>query len=412
MSYNAIEVHQLSKKFLIGARKNRPTLRDEMTGLARRVRPGGRQQAARADFWALQEVSFSIPQGQILGIIGHNGAGKSTLLKLLSRIYAPTSGRIRLRGRLGSLLEVGTGFHPELTGRANVALYGAILGLSNREIARKFDEIVTFAEIETFLDTPVKFYSSGMYMRLAFAVAAHLDAENLLVDEVLAVGDVAFQQKCLAKMGQIARDEGRTILLVSHNMQAIKRLCQRALLLEKGRLVMDDQAETVINHYLQQGVNAQRSATFAPDEARDMQFLRAELRDQVDHQGHKATFLRLTYQVRRPHPAVFIPVEVRNMEDALVLYTNSDFLPDKRHLAPGLHTVELDLCRHYLAPGTYRVSFAFWEPGHDPLDFPDVRFVFTVEAHENLRQAHGLPWPGLLYDPARWRSGEAPPRPI
>ena len=206
----------------------------------------------RSDFWALKDVSFEVPPGEVLGVVGRNGAGKSTLLKVLSRITEPTTGRVELRGRVGSLLEVGTGFHPELTGRENIYLNGAILGMKRREIARKFDEIVAFAEVEQFLDTPVKRYSSGMYMRLAFAVAAHLEPEILLVDEVLAVGDAEFQKKCLGKMGDVA-GEGRTVLFVSHNMGAVQTVCRRALLLDHGRVKMIGPAEEVVAEYLKAG---------------------------------------------------------------------------------------------------------------------------------------------------------------
>jgi lipopolysaccharide transport system ATP-binding protein len=201
------------------------------------------------EIWALKDVSFTVQQGEVLGIIGRNGAGKSTLLKILSRVTAPTSGKIKVKGRVASLLEVGTGFHPELTGRENVYLNGAILGMSRREIDRKFDEIVDFAEVEKFIDTPVKRYSSGMYVRLAFAVAAHLEPEILVVDEVLAVGDAEFQKKCLGKMGDVAH-EGRTVLFVSHNMGAVSTLCQQSILLNKGDLQLIDETEKVIDEYM------------------------------------------------------------------------------------------------------------------------------------------------------------------
>ena len=202
--------------------------------------------------WALRNISFTVQQGEILGIIGRNGAGKSTLLKILSRITEPTEGKAIIRGRTSSLLEVGTGFHPELTGRENVYLNGAILGMRRSEIARKFDEIVAFSEIEKFIDTPVKRYSSGMYVRLAFAVAAHLEPEILLVDEVLAVGDAEFQKKCLGKMGDVAK-EGRTVLFVSHNMQAVSQLCNRAILLQKGSIWLEGVPTNIINEYLNAG---------------------------------------------------------------------------------------------------------------------------------------------------------------
>lgn len=227
------------------------SLRDELERLWHRVR---QQEAANGnghenDLWALRDVSFDVQPGEVLGVIGRNGAGKSTLLKILSRITQQTKGEVTLRGRVASLLEVGTGFHPELSGRDNIFLNGAILGMTKAEIRRKFDEIVAFAEVERFLDTPVKRYSSGMYVRLAFAVAAHLDPEILLVDEVLAVGDSDFQKKCLGKMGAIARG-GRTVLLVSHNMASVVNLCQRSILLNGGKLVFDGSASEVVQHYL------------------------------------------------------------------------------------------------------------------------------------------------------------------
>jgi lipopolysaccharide transport system ATP-binding protein len=208
------------------------------------------------EFWALKDVSFEIKQGDRVGIIGRNGAGKSTLLKILSRITEPTSGKISIKGRVASLLEVGTGFHPELTGRENIFLNGAILGMDRFEIKRKFDEIVAFAEVEKFLDTPVKRYSSGMYVRLAFAVAAHLEPEILIVDEVLAVGDAQFQKKCLGKMEDVADREGRTVLFVSHNLASLAKLCPRAILLVKGEKWLDDSSNEVIEEYINTGKEA------------------------------------------------------------------------------------------------------------------------------------------------------------
>lgn len=238
-----IEVNGISKRYLIGKAKAN-SVRDSLTGMFRR----GRSSADR-ELWVLDDVGFDVNDGETLGIIGHNGAGKSTLLKILSRITRPTKGRAVIRGRVGSLLEVGTGFHNELTGRENIFLSGAILGMKRAEIAAKFDEIVAFSEIETFLDTPVKHYSSGMYMRLAFSVAAHLEPEILIVDEVLAVGDVGFQRKCLGKMSEAGRT-GNTVIFVSHDMQAISRICQRAIWLKDGRVHRDGEATEVVSDYL------------------------------------------------------------------------------------------------------------------------------------------------------------------
>ena len=245
MSDIAIRVENLSKRYEIGRAGTRhDTLRDALAGLFRRE-GRGRSEA----FWALRDVSFEVKRGEVVGIIGRNGAGKSTLLKVLSQITEPTGGRAEIHGRVGSLLEVGTGFHPELTGRENIYLNGAILGMRREEIARKFDEIVAFSEIEKFLDTPVKRYSSGMYVRLAFAVAAHLEPEILLVDEVLAVGDAAFQKKALGKMGDVVH-EGRTVLFVSHNMAAVKALCGRTILLANGEVDMIGVGTDAIGRYL------------------------------------------------------------------------------------------------------------------------------------------------------------------
>jgi lipopolysaccharide transport system ATP-binding protein len=250
----AIRVEGLSKRYRIqqGARAPYGTLRDALVEAVRapfRRRPSHDAAGNDSYIWALKDVSFEVKQGEVVGIIGRNGAGKTTLLKILSRITEPTEGYAELRGRVGTLLEVGTGFHPELTGRENIYLSGAILGMKKAEIDRKFDEIVAFAEMEKFIDTPVKFYSSGMYVRLAFAVAAHLDPEILLVDEVLAVGDAAFQRKCLGKMGEVAQ-EGRTVLFVSHNMSAIINLCKRCLLLVNGYGTFYEKAADAITDYL------------------------------------------------------------------------------------------------------------------------------------------------------------------
>ena len=264
MSNTIIQVENLGKKYLIKHQQQgnytalRDVITDKVKSLGKKIiSPWNHKQSSTysttEEFWALKDISFKVKQGEVIGIIGRNGAGKSTLLKILSRITEPTTGRIRINGRVASLLEVGTGFHPELTGRENIFLNGAILGMGKAEIKRKFDEIVAFAEVEKFLDTPVKRYSSGMYVRLAFAVAAHLEPEILIVDEVLAVGDAQFQKKCLGKMEDVAV-HGRTVLFVSHNMDAILRLCQKGIFLAEGRNMDMEKIENIVEIYMTSGV--------------------------------------------------------------------------------------------------------------------------------------------------------------
>jgi lipopolysaccharide transport system ATP-binding protein len=255
MSKAVISVENLSKCYKLGiSRDPYPSIREAIMGAIKspltNLRALSEKGTEKEMFWALKDVGFEVNRGEVIGVIGSNGAGKSTLLKILSRITEPTSGRVVLRGRVASLLEVGTGFHPELTGRENVYLNGSILGMAKSEIDRKFDEIVAFAEISRFLDTPVKRYSSGMYVRLAFAVAAHLEPEILIVDEVLAVGDAEFQKKCLGKMQEVASGHGRTVLFVSHNMSAVQRLCPRSIFLRKGELIADGPSPEVVRKYL------------------------------------------------------------------------------------------------------------------------------------------------------------------
>ncbi len=264
MSSPIISVEGLGKRYYLSHAKRRDTLRDSLAHSIRDLFRGRTTaddpSTGAEEFWALRDVSFEVEPGDVVGIIGRNGAGKSTLLKLLSRITEPTIGRATIRGRIASLLEVGTGFHPELTGRDNIFLNGAILGMSRAEITRKFDEIVAFAEVERFLDTPVKHYSSGMYVRLAFSVAAHLEPEILVVDEVLAVGDAQFQKKCLGKMGEVARNTGRTVLFVSHNTSALQAICRTGLWLQQGRVVHNGPINECLSAYLSSGTEA---ATFS-----------------------------------------------------------------------------------------------------------------------------------------------------
>jgi lipopolysaccharide transport system ATP-binding protein len=292
----AITTHELSKSYRIGELHSAyGTLRDSLASAARRLARGERG-SHYEEIWALRDVSFDVPEGQVLGIIGKNGAGKSTLLKILTRITTPTSGYVEIKGRVGSLLEVGTGFHPELTGRENVFLNGSVLGMKRQEIQRKYDEIVEFSGVEQFIDTPVKRYSSGMSVRLAFAVAAHLEPEILLIDEVLAVGDAEFQRKCLGRMEDLS-ESGRTIVFVSHQMQAVAQLCDRAILIEKGSVVLDGPSSDVVAWYLQEAGGSSSERVWPdPATAPQDEFVRLRSIRVVDERGETVDAL----DVRRP----------------------------------------------------------------------------------------------------------------
>jgi lipopolysaccharide transport system ATP-binding protein len=303
-----IQVHDLGKRYLIGHQIRHDTLRDRVAQSFRRGWSSlrrARQAVIRGEveeFWALQDVNFEVQRGEVMGIIGRNGAGKSTLLKLLSRITEPTRGRIELRGRVAALLEVGTGFHPELTGRENIFLNGAILGMSRNEIRAKFDAIVAFAEVERFLDTPVKRYSSGMYVRLAFAVAAHLEPDILIVDEVLAVGDAAFQRKCLGKMQEVARNEGRTVLLVSHQLGQISQLARRCLLLDQGRARAYGPTAEVLRTYFAVDDPTGSEATFAmPDQQPHLRRVRVLTSEPGNVQAYGRP-MTLEFELWHPQP--------------------------------------------------------------------------------------------------------------
>ncbi len=314
--------------------------------------------------WSLKDINFEINQGETVGLIGGNGAGKSTLLKILSRVTRPSKGEIKIKGRIASLLEVGTGFHPELTGRENIFLNGAILGMRKREIAKKFDEIVAFAEVERYVDTPVKRYSSGMYVRLAFAVAAHLDCEILIVDEVLAVGDVAFQKKCLNKMGDVSKSEGRTILFVSHNMQAVQNLCTRAILLQNGCIVDEGRTGSVINTYL----NAQRDSVFlkswdTPEEAPGNEHIRLKKIELIPHLTRSddvidiRTPLRVSFELWNFDEAV-------NLMAGLHLFTVSDEcifdVPTEPEIySRGIIKGTCEIPGNFLNDGSYYISLNF-----------------------------------------------------
>ncbi len=357
MAAPIITVEKLGKRFTLRHQQAEryTALRDVM---AERVKGLFRQRTpvTTEEFRALDDVSFTVAPGDRVGIIGRNGAGKSTLLKVLSRITPPSSGRVTIDGRVASLLEVGTGFHPELTGRENIYLNGAILGMDRAEITRKFDEIVAFAEVERFLDTPVKRYSSGMYVRLAFAVAAHLEPEILIVDEVLAVGDAAFQRKCLGKMESVA-GEGRTVLFVSHQMDAVQRLCNKGLLLHKGRLLSSGPMDQVVQEYLQGQAQAEAAFTFPPPVPTSAAYATdLHIHDGLGHAAAELPIgapwqVRVRFTVEQHTEGFVIALGVSSLLDLPIRTTWSE----ARTVAPGLYEAVFTNDGIHLAAGQYKL---------------------------------------------------------
>ncbi len=409
MSQVLIQTEKLGKKYVLAHKNNhsdglRHVLQKLATAPVRFLRgkegsSGSRETfQAREEFWALRGLDLEIHQGDVVGVVGRNGAGKSTLLKILSRITEPTEGRVRLKGRVASLLEVGTGFHPELTGRENIFLNGAILGMSFAEIKRKFDEIVAFAEVEQFLDTPVKRYSSGMYVRLAFSVAAHLESETLLVDEVLAVGDAQFQKKCLGKMHDVAANEGRTILFVSHNTGVVASLCNRAILLNRGRLMMTGSVREVLEHYTSEA--ATESVEFQPDRSRA-----CITRIVIDQARLSRGDLVMDVSFRSPTPLnpPIVGVVVSTMMGTPVFATDPLMHPahyNSRSVCEATARVHVpDLCLH---AGEYRASVFLAEMGA-PLDYRRDALAFEfVPRRPIAAKCPPIETIGPLIVTARW----------
>jgi lipopolysaccharide transport system ATP-binding protein len=402
----AIRVENLSKMYKIGrAYRWHDTLRDLLVesaqGLLRRKRGADREE----EFWALRNVSFDIQPGEVVGIIGRNGAGKSTLLKILSRITEPTSGRAVINGRVGSLLEVGTGFHPELTGRDNIYLNGAILGMKRSEIAKKFDEIVAFAEIEKFLDTPVKRYSSGMYVRLAFAVAAHLEPEILLVDEVLAVGDAAFQKKCLGKMGEAAKG-GRTVLFVSHNMAAIAQLCRQSLLLDKGAIIKYDNSDLIIKEYLSSNIRNKYIVRWDSLEDAPGDELVRLLSACIVQNGsvtsiidiNQPSQLFIEFNINKPVKNLITGFFLFNSQ-GICLFDCDDWRENQ--LKPGKYQKHVFIPAQLLAEDHYAIDIQlhFFDPYRQSLFLKDALSFESVDSDHPL-SVRGLykggPWPGVV----------------
>jgi lipopolysaccharide transport system ATP-binding protein len=377
----AIHAEQLSKRYVLGSRERHPTLRFALASAASAVvRRRGR--AARPSIWALDQVSFEIAAGEVVGIVGRNGAGKSTLLKILSRITEPTKGWAEIRGRVGSLLEIGIGFHPELTGRENVYLYGAILGMRKVEIERRFDEIVEFAEIERFLDTPVKRYSSGMLVRIAFAVAAHLDTEILLVDEVLAVGDVAFQRKCLGKMGSVA-GEGRTVLFVSHNMAVIQALCRRGIFLQDGRVSTDGPIDTAVADYLRSLESLVTEDLLARSDRGGYQDIQLSGIEIAGPNGARTLATgapaRFVFHLTRSHPRLACSFTVLNhLGQPIATLGSTAAAPDDATGDGGPAVAVCEIDELPLVPGRYRVDVQVRDHAHLQ-DSLEAAAMFDVE---------------------------------
>jgi len=376
-----IRVEHLSKRYSVGARQKHTNLRDTLAaGLRapfRRWRNG--REKRTGTIWALRDVSFDVKEGEVIGIIGRNGAGKSTLLKILSRITKPTEGRVVLNGRVGSLLEVGTGFHSELTGRENIFLNGAILGMSKREIDEKLDEIVAFAETEPFLDTPVKHYSSGMTVRLAFAVAAHLEPEILIIDEVLAVGDIVFQKKCLGKMNEVAT-AGRTVLFVSHDLSAVNALCSRALLLHEGAVVLSGPTHDVTRHYLDGANKLYSPVTWAPvHHVNQGEILLNKVAVEQAGRATRAVSCRdpftivIDYEIRKVIRGSRFFLILRNVKGEII-FTTSDYdvpTPQAVDRESGRFISRISVPGCFLKTGSYFGTIG--------VDVAHVRLVFTAD---------------------------------
>jgi lipopolysaccharide transport system ATP-binding protein len=423
-----ITVENLSKRYVIGHQgPNGDGLRHALEQMVRspwKWLRGARERRSEREeeFWALRDVNLHIKQGEVVGIIGRNGAGKSTLLKILSRITEPTQGRVRMRGRTASLLEVGTGFHQELTGRENIFLNGAILGMSRSEIKRKFDEIVGFAEVEKFLDTPVKRYSSGMYVRLAFAVAAHLEPEILIVDEVLAVGDAEFQRKCLDKMDD-AGHSGRTLFFVSHNMQAVTRLCQRCVLLQDGAVKLDGPARQVASAYLSSGLG-----TTAVREWSDLSRapgdevvrlcavrVRSETGDLVDSVDiRRQVGIELEYEVLQPD-FIFHPHFGLRNQDGVILFVAQDVDPAwrGRRRPTGRYVSTGWIPGNLLAEGAVSVSATLMTLAPETthlwvMDVALFRVIDSLSAKDTARGDYPRPVPGVMRPLLKWTTSYTP----
>lgn len=416
MTKPIIEIKNIYKKYKIGQQQPYNTLRDTIVSFFgrpqdRSIKVDTSNTKHKAEFWALQNVSFSVNPGEIVGIIGRNGAGKSTLLKILSRITLPTKGEIIIRGKIASLLEVGTGFHAELSGRENIYLNGAILGMKQHEIKKKFDQITDFAEIDKFLDTPVKFYSSGMYVRLAFAVAAHLESDILLVDEVLAVGDTEFQKKCLGKMDEITHRQGRTILFVSHNMGAVVQLCQRGILLMDGQIVEDGPIQPTIAKYLKESSkNGKSQLTTKNRYNTDCYIKEVRLEDNKKNKKNvfdlnDEIFIIIQYMVKKKLSDLQITVTISKNMVNVVHSFDTDGDDEIKSTDQGTYEAIYRMPKMFLKAGMYSIRVTAGIPSKLFHDLEDV-LTFTIEEMTVNTQMKGYKKerPGFVISPGLWET--------
>lgn len=420
---NAIEVHDLSKLYRLGE-VGTGTLSHDLKRWWHRIQgkedpflklgqTNRRDQQGGEYVWALKDINFDVKQGEVLGIVGKNGAGKSTLLKILSRVTAPTTGVLKARGRIASLLEVGTGFHPELTGRENVFLNGAILGMTKHEIRRKFDEIVAFAGVERYIDTPVKRYSSGMYVRLAFGVAAHLESEILIVDEVLAVGDAEFQNKCLGKMKDVSTSEGRTVLFVSHNMGAVRNLCTQGLLMQHGTVVKQGETADIIDAYLSGGSDAERTLQWEPgaEPTKDeLTVLKVQVLDdkrRIDNiiTNQEPLLVDIDYRLSEPVRELRVTVSLHT-SDGVHIFSTSDYLfqSEDRVRAAGTYKSTCIIPGKLLNAGAYTITIDFDVPMNRALIMGiPVRFTVTELFYNQLGKTISSKPPGVIHPEIAWK---------
>ncbi len=388
----AIRVSNLSKSYSIGKQKD-TSLRSSLSGMLK-------SSSSKVEkFWALKDVSFEINKGDVIGIIGKNGAGKSTLLKILSQITKPSEGRIELNGRVASLLEVGTGFHPELTGRENIYLNGTILGMTRKEVKAKFDEIVEFSGVQKFIDTPVKHYSSGMYVRLAFAVAAHLEPEILIIDEVLAVGDAEFQKKCMGKMKDVA-EKGRTVLFVSHNMAAVKSLCTKGIVMDHGQCVFHGEINDVVNYYFNSETN---DSIFhhngSLDEAPGNENIKLLKVETVPREGDfLSMFSGINFNIdfynRIVGSNIDLTIEV-GTKDNLVVFHNGFIINEKHDSQYGIYSVCISLPQQLLNAGIYTLSIIFGE--NQRYQLYKTENIITFEVMQETTGSNSSKLPGLIF---------------